>query len=100
MASDQEDCVPDMQVDHDYCVTPQTAVVAHELMTKNWKERGGEELQHQLETMQLQSGFGLYRLSGSDDDIRFYTRLVYDQDSILSHPLAFLSVFVCDVNNV
>ncbi|KAK5934356.1 hypothetical protein CgunFtcFv8_014761 [Champsocephalus gunnari] len=32
------------------------------------------ELQHQLEVLQLRSHFGIQRLAGSDEDIRFYTR--------------------------
>ncbi|XP_044069917.1 uncharacterized protein LOC122884276 [Siniperca chuatsi] len=32
------------------------------------------ELQHQLEVLQLRTYFGIQRLAGSDEDIRFYTR--------------------------
>uniref|UniRef100_A0A3B1IYV1 THAP domain-containing protein 1 n=1 Tax=Astyanax mexicanus TaxID=7994 RepID=A0A3B1IYV1_ASTMX len=62
--------------DHDYCVTPTTSAVTDALSDENealW--RRVQELEHRLETLQLQSRFGLHRLAGSDEDIRFYTRL-------------------------
>lgn len=40
---------------------------------ETWKQKV-QELQQQIETLQLQSRFGLERLVGSDEDIRFYTR--------------------------
>ncbi|XP_033970202.1 uncharacterized protein LOC117469856 [Trematomus bernacchii] len=42
------------------------------------------ELQHQLEVLQLRSRFGIQRLAGSDEDIRFYTRF-----ATYKHFLAF-----------
>ncbi|KAI4893658.1 hypothetical protein NFI96_009299, partial [Prochilodus magdalenae] len=56
--------------DHDYSVTPTTSAMADALANEN----EALKLQHQLEASQLQSRFGLQRLSGSDEDIRFYTR--------------------------
>ncbi|KAF3851634.1 hypothetical protein F7725_013406, partial [Dissostichus mawsoni] len=53
--------------DHDYCLNPATAVMANQI----------RELQLQLEVLQLRSRFGIQRLAGSDEDIRFYTRLFY-----------------------
>ncbi|KAL7388843.1 hypothetical protein ABVT39_021615 [Epinephelus coioides] len=61
--------------EHDYCVTPMTSVMSDELASENEAlKRKVQELQNQLETLQLQSRFGLQRLAGSDEDIRFYTR--------------------------
>uniref|UniRef100_A0A671TNV6 THAP-type domain-containing protein n=1 Tax=Sparus aurata TaxID=8175 RepID=A0A671TNV6_SPAAU len=63
--------------EHDYCVTPTTSVMSDELASENEAlKKKAQELQNQLETLQLQSRFGLQRLAGSDEDIRFYTRLV------------------------
>ncbi|KAI4902781.1 hypothetical protein NFI96_011155 [Prochilodus magdalenae] len=60
--------------DHDYCVTPTTSAMADALANENEAlKRKRQELQHQLEASQLQSRFGLQRLAGSDEDIRFYT---------------------------
>ncbi|KAG9279343.1 hypothetical protein AMEX_G4865 [Astyanax mexicanus] len=61
--------------DHDYCVTPTTSAVTDALSDENEAlRRRVQELEHRLETLQLQSHFGLHRLAGSDEDIRFYTR--------------------------
>uniref|UniRef100_A0A8C9XEZ2 THAP-type domain-containing protein n=1 Tax=Sander lucioperca TaxID=283035 RepID=A0A8C9XEZ2_SANLU len=81
LPSEEEDSVQPMEVtvtDHDYCVTPNTSVVVYELTRENEKLREKiEQLQHQLESLQLRSTFGLQRIAGSDEDIRFYTRFVY-----------------------
>lgn len=69
--------------DHTYSTSP--SYVALELVSENESLRKKvEELQHQLEYLQLQTRFGLQRLVGSDEDIRFYTRLVYDNICIMS----------------
>ncbi|KAG7457479.1 hypothetical protein MATL_G00227510 [Megalops atlanticus] len=61
--------------DHDYSVTPTTSVMADELANENEAlKRRIQGLQNQLETLQLQSRFGLQRPAGSDEDVRFYTR--------------------------
>ncbi|KAG9266109.1 hypothetical protein AMEX_G20612 [Astyanax mexicanus] len=61
--------------DHDYCVTPTTSAVTDALSDENEAlRRRVQELEHRLETLQLQSHFGLHRLAGADEDIRFYTR--------------------------
>lgn len=68
---------PQTAPDHDYPVTPATSVMAGEMaMSYDELKRKLEDLQYQLETVQLQSRFGLHRIAGSDDNIRFYTRLV------------------------
>ncbi|KAI4888639.1 hypothetical protein NFI96_027067 [Prochilodus magdalenae] len=62
--------------DHDYSVTLTTSAMADALANENKAlKRKRQELQHQLEASQLQSRFGLQLLAGSDEDIRFYTRL-------------------------
>lgn len=80
MASDNE-VVTEKEVvhrDHAYCVTPTTALVTHQLADENEAlRRKVEELQQQVQSLQLQSRFGLQHLQGSDEDIRFYTRLVH-----------------------
>lgn len=64
--------------EYDYCVTPMTSVMSDELASENEAlKKKVQELQNQLETLQLQSHFGLQRLAGSDEDIRFY-RLAID----------------------
>ena len=64
--------------DHDYSVTPTTSAMADALANENEAlKRKRQELQHQLEASQLQSRFGLQRLAGSDEDIRFYTSVVH-----------------------
>uniref|UniRef100_A0A671YG38 THAP-type domain-containing protein n=1 Tax=Sparus aurata TaxID=8175 RepID=A0A671YG38_SPAAU len=52
--------------EHDYCLASENEALKKKVQV----------LQNQLETLQLQSRFGLQRLAGSDEDIRFYTRLV------------------------
>ncbi|KAK0153993.1 hypothetical protein N1851_003927 [Merluccius polli] len=60
--SEEEDIQP-MEVTvtgHDYCVTPNTSMVVHELMRENENlRRKIEELQHQLEFLQLRSTFNI-----------------------------------------
>lgn len=64
--------------DHDYCFTPATAVMAHEVTNENealhLKIRRLEKQVEVLQQRVLQQRFGMERLAGSDDDIRFYTR--------------------------
>ncbi|XP_055049475.2 uncharacterized protein [Misgurnus anguillicaudatus] len=61
--------------DHDYSVTLVTSEMAGELAVSYEElQMKVDELQHQLETMQLQCRFGLQRIAGSDENIRFYTR--------------------------
>ncbi|XP_076858248.1 uncharacterized protein LOC143512151 isoform X2 [Brachyhypopomus gauderio] len=61
-------------LDHDYTKTA-TAVMAAEIDKENEALRQTfRELQHQLEELQLRRRFGIQRLAGSDEDIRFYTR--------------------------
>ncbi|CAM4275411.1 unnamed protein product [Leuciscus chuanchicus] len=77
MASDNE-MVTEKEVlhcDHAYFVTPTTALVTHQLADENEAlRRKVEELQQEVQSLQLQSRFGLQHLQGSDEDIRFYTR--------------------------
>ncbi|KAG9279345.1 hypothetical protein AMEX_G4867 [Astyanax mexicanus] len=80
IAAPDSDSEMDVQLaqDHDYCVTPTTSAVTDALSDENEAlRRRVQELEHRLETLQLQSHFGLHRLAGSDEDIRFYTRLVH-----------------------
>ncbi|CAK6978572.1 uncharacterized protein LOC126406435 [Scomber scombrus] len=61
--------------EHDYCVTPMTSVMSDDLASENEAlKQKVQELQNQLEMLQLLSHFGLQRLAGSHEDIRFYTR--------------------------
>ncbi|XP_022519890.2 uncharacterized protein LOC111190408 [Astyanax mexicanus] len=72
---ESEDDMDTAAPDHDYCLTPATAVMAAEMANENeaLRQKIGE-LQHQLEVLQLRTRFGIQRLVGSDEDIRFYTR--------------------------
>ncbi|KAF3850628.1 hypothetical protein F7725_012400 [Dissostichus mawsoni] len=64
--------------DHEYCLNPATAVMANQVADENEALKSQiRELQHQLEVLQLQSRFGIQRLAGSDEDIRFYTSLLF-----------------------
>ncbi|XP_041953724.1 uncharacterized protein LOC121713279 [Alosa sapidissima] len=61
--------------DHDYSVVPQTGARASNLADENKAlRRQVRELQQQLEVLKLRQRFGIERLSGSDEDVRFYTR--------------------------
>ncbi|XP_033998055.1 uncharacterized protein LOC117492030 [Trematomus bernacchii] len=71
--------------DHEYCLNPATAVMANQVADENEAlKMQVRELQHQLEVLQLRSRFGIQRLAGSDEDIRFYTRF-----ATYKHFLAF-----------
>ncbi|RVE66312.1 hypothetical protein OJAV_G00106060 [Oryzias javanicus] len=60
--------------DHDYCITPTTAMVADQLAEENDTLRQKvKELDLHTEALQPRSCFGLKRFEGSDEDIRFYT---------------------------
>ncbi|XP_051802466.1 uncharacterized protein LOC127533431 [Acanthochromis polyacanthus] len=61
--------------DHDYCLVPETGARASDLADENdaLRRRIGE-LEEQLEALQLRQRFGIERLYGSDEDVRFYTR--------------------------
>lgn len=62
-------------LDHDYCISPATGVMFNTLQNENEALRKKiEMLQSQVETLQLETRFGLERFAGSDNDIRFYTR--------------------------
>uniref|UniRef100_A0A672G957 THAP domain-containing protein 1 n=1 Tax=Salarias fasciatus TaxID=181472 RepID=A0A672G957_SALFA len=62
-------------IDHDYCLVPETATRASDLADENEAlRRKIGELQQQLEALQLRQRFGIERLSGSDEDVHFYTR--------------------------
>ncbi|CAM4691323.1 unnamed protein product [Leuciscus chuanchicus] len=64
-----------LPLEHDSSVTPKTSVTPSELAEENEKlKQKVQEQQQQIETLQLQSRFGVERLAGSDEDIRFYTR--------------------------
>ncbi|XP_054912090.1 uncharacterized protein LOC129376503 [Poeciliopsis prolifica] len=57
--------------DHDYCSVPEPAdrnLAVHE------NQKLTEEIKKQAEEPEAPSRFGLQRFTGSDDDIRFYTR--------------------------
>ncbi|KAG5273005.1 hypothetical protein AALO_G00171710 [Alosa alosa] len=59
--------------DHTYSVSTSTS--SFELVTKcEALTQKVAELQHQLESIQLQSRFGLQHIVGSDADLRYYTR--------------------------
>ena len=74
--------------DHEYCLNPATAVMANQVADENEAlKMQVRELQHQLEVLQLRSRFGIQRLAGSDEDIRFYTRFVYKAIRMLLWPL-------------
>lgn len=61
--------------DHDYCLVPETGARASDLSDENEALRLKiRELQQQVEALQLRQRFGIERLSGSDEDVRFYTR--------------------------
>lgn len=74
--------------DHDYPLTLVTSEIAGELaMSYEELKMKVDELQNQLETMQLQCRFGLHRIAGSDENIRFYTRFV-------SNDVGFIHTFI------
>ena len=62
--------------DHDYCVVSETGVRATaDLVDANKAlHQRIRELQLQVEGLQLRQRFGINRVMGSDDDVRFYTR--------------------------
>ncbi|KAM3613126.1 uncharacterized protein V6R79_020862 [Siganus canaliculatus] len=63
------------EMDHDYCLVPEIGARASDLADENEALlRKIGELQQQLEGLQLRQRFGIERLSGSDEDVRFYTR--------------------------
>ncbi|KAF3844426.1 hypothetical protein F7725_007589 [Dissostichus mawsoni] len=65
-------------LDHDYCLTPVMAVMANQVADESEALKIKiRELQLQLEVLQLRTRYGIQCLAGSDEDIRFYTRLVY-----------------------
>ncbi|KAI4816673.1 hypothetical protein KUCAC02_008989, partial [Chaenocephalus aceratus] len=60
--------------DHDYSLNAATTVMVNQVADENEALKiQVRELQHQLEVLQLRSRFGIQRLAGSDEDIRFYT---------------------------
>ncbi|KAK0146645.1 THAP domain-containing protein 2 [Merluccius polli] len=72
-ASEMEIVAPD----HDYCVVSETGVRATtaDLVDANEAlHQRIRELQLQVEGLQLRQRFGINRVMGSDDDVRFYTR--------------------------
>ncbi|XP_059360523.1 THAP domain-containing protein 2-like [Carassius carassius] len=81
--------------DHDYSTAPQPAFV-DSVLEEN--ERLREEIDHvrrQMEQMSLKQRFGLQRFTGSDSDIRFYTRFSsYDHLmrfwQVIEPPLRFM----------
>lgn len=60
-----------MPIDHDYGESP-TVCVDWEQYEKLLDEI--EMLRQQVQTLHLQSSFGLQRFASSPEDIRFYTR--------------------------
>lgn len=76
--------LPPVQLDHPYSVTMKP--VNYDLLLENEAlrnkvteyERVMEGMRLQMESMQLHSRFGLHHLVGSDEDIRYYTRWVYN----------------------
>lgn len=73
--SEEEMEVATLAPDHDYCITPTTAMVSDKFAEENDTLRQKvKELELQIQALQLQSCFGLKRFAGSDEDIRFYTR--------------------------
>uniref|UniRef100_A0A3B1KL06 THAP domain-containing protein 1 n=1 Tax=Astyanax mexicanus TaxID=7994 RepID=A0A3B1KL06_ASTMX len=96
IAAPDSDSEMDVQLaqDHDYCVTPTTSAVTDALSDENealW--RRVQELEHRLETLQLQSRFGLHRLAGSDEDIRFYTSNFNDILIFLEVPVSLSNTY-------
>ncbi|KAK0155174.1 THAP domain-containing protein 2 [Merluccius polli] len=72
-ASEMEIVAPD----HDYCVVSETGVRATtaDLVDANEAlHQRIRELQLQVEGLQLRQRFGINRVMGSDDNVRFYTR--------------------------
>ena len=59
---------------HDYCSAPEPAALDLSLGQNEELKREIEDLREQLEQAKVNSRFGLQRFSGSDEDIRFYTR--------------------------
>ncbi|XP_023805937.1 uncharacterized protein LOC111946626 [Oryzias latipes] len=73
--SEEEMELDTLAPDHDYCITPTTAMVADQLAEENDTLcQKVKELELHIEALQLRSCFGLKRFAGSDEDIRFYTR--------------------------
>ena len=71
--SDMESANEDI-VWHDYCSAPEPAALDLSLGQNEELKREIEDLREQLEQAKVNSRFGLQRFSGSDEDIRFYTR--------------------------
>uniref|UniRef100_A0A3B4C1M9 THAP-type domain-containing protein n=1 Tax=Pygocentrus nattereri TaxID=42514 RepID=A0A3B4C1M9_PYGNA len=71
-----EDPSTDLTVDHDYCSAPEPSSLDMSCAENEDLSREVEELRNQLHELRVQLTFGLQRFSGSDKDIRFYTRQV------------------------
>ncbi|KAL7880415.1 hypothetical protein SRHO_G00026690 [Serrasalmus rhombeus] len=69
-----EDPSTDLTVDHDYCSAPEPSSLDMSCAENEDLSREVEELRNQLHELRVQLTFGLQRFSGSDEDIRFYTR--------------------------
>uniref|UniRef100_A0A3Q2D818 THAP domain-containing protein 1 n=1 Tax=Cyprinodon variegatus TaxID=28743 RepID=A0A3Q2D818_CYPVA len=64
--------------EHDYCVSPASGVMIHELVMQNKAlQKQVQMLQFEVQWLQLRTRFCLERFKCSDDDIRHYTRLVF-----------------------
>lgn len=99
LAASDSDSEMEVQIapDHDYSLTPTTSVMADDLANENEAlKRKIQELQNQLETSQLQSRIGLQRLAGSDEDIRFSTRLVH----VFWNSIKLTSLSLCERDRV
>ena len=74
--SGEDDQMMAAGVDHDYCAPPDPAALDTAAAENQALKEEIERLKNQLAEVQISATFNLRRFAGSDEDIRFYTRLV------------------------
>ena len=75
---EEEDMCPELLLQcHDYDQRPESCALDMACEKIQAQQLAIEELQNRLAVLSLQQTFGLQRFSASDDDIRFFTRLLY-----------------------